>query len=184
MESPLINLLPLKRLRVFRRAYFLRLATTALILASVAVLIHAILLTPAYVYLKEQIIARQAQLDGLNNTQTPEQQRLTSEVALFEKNASRLTQLDTTISGSDVLRSLLPVDHTGITLSGFTYTPDQKAPTYTLIITGKATTREALRQYDSALSAIPFVSSVDLPIGAYAKEINIPFTLTLVGKKP
>jgi hypothetical protein len=48
-------------------------------------------------------------------------------------------------------------------------------------ITGVADTREDLRGYDAALSALPYVSSVDLPISVYAKSSSIPFSISLTG---
>jgi Tfp pilus assembly protein PilN len=48
-------------------------------------------------------------------------------------------------------------------------------------ISGIADTREDLRSYESALSALPFVTNADLPISDYAKASAIPFTITLTG---
>ncbi len=184
MEPSLINLLPGKRIRAFRREYFFRLVTTALALLVALVLLHGILLIPAYTYLNEQLLTGNAQLAALAQMRTPAQQAISDQLVMFEKNASRLRELDTNPEGSDIMRAVLQTAHPDLLLSGFTYTPAVASGSYKLVISGTAKTREALRQYDNALSSLPFIHSVDLPINAYAKETNISFALTLTGTKP
>ena len=77
---------------------------------------------------------------------------------------------------------MLFVPHAGITLTNISITPPAVAGgAGKLIISGEAATREALRAYDLALSSLPFVSNVDLPISAYAQTSNILFSMTLTG---
>ncbi len=50
-----------------------------------------------------------------------------------------------------------------------------------MTVSGMAATRDALRQYATALGGLPYVSKADLPISAYAKDSDITFTITLTG---
>ncbi len=103
------------------------------------------------------------------------QTRLTN----LKNNSGRLLTLASSPSATTVIRTLLAIPHSGITLTSFTFragTPEGR-----VTITGSATTRDALRQYHLALSSLSFAKSAELPLSAYAKESNIPFTITLMG---
>lgn len=56
--------------------------------------------------------------------------------------------------------------------------PASDVPT-TILVTGRATTRDSLTQFQRNLEAKTEFSSVDLPISNLAKESNISFTLTI-----
>jgi hypothetical protein len=50
-----------------------------------------------------------------------------------------------------------------------------------MMITGSAATRTALQSFKEELASLPFVTSADLPISAFAKESDIPFSITVTG---
>ena len=95
------------------------------------------------------------------------------------QQASYLSSLSTVPTASATIRAILAVPHSSIAITNFTFEAPTKSNAGTLQIVGTAGTREALRAYNVALQAVPFVASTDLPIGDYAQATNISFTDTL-----
>ncbi len=180
MSAELTNLLPEERIRAFRRGYFFKLGTVAAVAGAIVVLAHAALLAPAYLYLKDEVALEQAHLDEIaaNLAASGEGEMRTRQKQL-EADAARLVALASSPQATNVIRAVLQVPRTGIEISGFTFHAPQ--PDGRFAITGTAATRESLRQYALALSKLSFAKSADLPLSAYAKESDIPFTITLTG---
>ncbi len=185
MFEELTNLISTRNRRMFRQEYFVRLATVTAWLLTFVVLAECVLLLPSYLFESQAVSAHTVELQQLSQkAATSQEQQVQSEVQALSREASYLQGLSTTPTASKALRAILAVPHPGIALSGFTYGPAQTANSNTLKsmeITGVADTREDLRGYDAALSALTYVSSADLPISEYAKASSIPFTITLTG---
>lgn len=180
MSSELTNLLPEERIRAFRRSYLFKLAAAGALLIAVLAAIHGALLVPAYLYLHDQVALEEAHLSEINaNLASSGEGEMHARLARLESDAARLDTLAGAPSAAAVIRAILAVPRPGITISGFTF--HAPSPDGRLSVTGMATTRESLREYDVALSALPFAKSADLPLSAYAKENDIPFTITLTG---
>lgn len=186
MSAELTNLLPESRIRAFRRLYFLRLAAVTLTLLALLAVMHSMLLLPAYFYSEGQVARSQAELASIDQAaQTDEDQQVKARVATLTATANDLAKLDQAPVASAALRSVLAVSRTGVALTGFTFSapppPYTASTTAKMGVTGTATSRDALRNYAAALGGLPFVANADLPISAYAKETDIPFTITLTG---
>lgn len=181
MSSELTNLLPEARTRQFRRRYFLRLTTVAFVLLAFLVLLHAVLLLPTYLYARSETARGKAELATLDaSADSAGEAKVTERQALLQGTATNLARLGTAPTASAALRTALAVPRPGVALTGFTFTAPvaPNSPAY-MQITGIAGSRDALRQYATALGALPFVTGADLPISAYAKEADIEFTITL-----
>jgi hypothetical protein len=183
MDSELTNLIPPSQARAFRQAYFLRLTTVAVSGLVFIVLVQCALLVPAYLIEHQRVVANTAQLASISaQNATAEEQQVTGDLSTVKAEADYLLAGDKAAVASTLVQAILGVSHPGITLSSFVFTPSTTAGTQTsLNITGIADTREDLRSYDAALSALPYVSNAELPISVYAKEDAIPFTITLTG---
>lgn len=183
MHTELTNLVPQQTVKTFRRNYFFRLATVTTFLLCAFVVINALLLLPSYLYAQEEVRTETAQLNKVaNSTATAEEQSAQTQLSNLQSEATYLSKLSNVPTSSAVIRAILAVPHDGIKLNGFEYTaPTPAVPNGTLDITGVAATRDALRSYDSALSALPFVTSANLPISDYANDSNISFDVTLTG---
>ncbi|MCI0597643.1 hypothetical protein L0Y34_01030 [Candidatus Parcubacteria bacterium] len=179
--SELTNLLPIDRIRAFRREYFFRLCTLGALTVALLVVIHSALLAPSYVYLSEEVKTRHAHLDGLTSalSESPEQTLSTRRQALTVK-ADALLSLAKRPSTSAVIQGVLSVPSDGISIRGFTVTPPVSGEGE-MSISGTAATRETLRQYHGRVSALPFVTKADLPLSVYAQETDISFVITLTG---
>ncbi|MDB5190433.1 MAG: hypothetical protein JWN49_759 [Parcubacteria group bacterium] len=183
MNSELTNLLPASFIRDVRQGYFLRVITVAIALAVFLVLVHGLLLIPSYLYTSSRVVSEQKELDTITNSlQSSEEKQANTRITALRANVTYLGRLSTLPTASAAVRALLAVPRDGIRLGGFTFTaPGTAAATGKMSVTGVASTRDSLRLYTLALQQLPFISSVDLPISAYAKESNIPFTITLTG---
>jgi len=163
--------------------YFLRLATVALSLLTLVIVLNALLLLPSYLYARGEAERGRNELAALTaSSQSSEEAEITARTEALRGTAVHLARLETAPAATAALRAVLQVPRPGLTLRGFTYTappaPEQHAR---LGISGVAASRDALRQYVAALDALPFVEKAELPISAYAKESDIAFTVTLSG---
>ena len=179
----MINLLPPSRSRAFRRSYFIRLATVGFMLLTGLVVIHGVLLLPSYLYASAEVRAEQADLASTEASTPGNVSSAEAELTTLKSDASYLGRLGAAPSASGAVRAALSVPHPGISIVSITYTPPgpSSPASAKVVLTGTAATREELRTYDLALSGVPFISSVDLPISAYAQESNIAFSVTLTG---
>jgi hypothetical protein len=184
MTNDLTNLLPEERHHTLRREYFWRLMVVAAVLAIALIAAAAILLVPTYLYLSSEVGVREAALTQATAAlASSDEAALSARLDALTKNADILEALGNAPSASAVVRSTLSVSRPGVTLTGFTYTAaagTEKSPTpATLLVSGVSATRDALRNYQIALQGASFVKGADLPVSAFAKDSEIPFTITL-----
>lgn len=181
MNSRLTNLLPADAERALRREYFLRLATlSAFGLASIGIAFGALLL-PAYIYVQEEVAARENHLADLSERlASSEAQELSTRLSMLESDAALLSALAEKPTASAALRRVLEVSHAAIQVTGLTFTAPVDGAGK-MSVAGIANSREALRNYVRALDALPFVDKAELPLSAYAKETDISFTIQLSG---
>lgn len=186
MPSDLTNLLPPERRRALLREYRFRVATLALGFLSMVVVVHGILLAPSYLYMTERSAIAEQRLAELSERRAVSGfEDLSARITAFTERAEHVRTLAQTASAADAVRSILDVPRKGILVSSFTYTPpalDGQGGRMT--ISGSAATRESLRAFDSSLGKLEHVSSTDLPLSAYAKETDIPFSIMLTFSYP
>jgi Tfp pilus assembly protein PilN len=182
MQTELTNLLPPERLVTLKREYFLRLATTAIAALAAVVIGSGALLIPSYLYLGQEIQARQNRLAELDTQLAATGGKETNaRLAALTDNVSYLARLASSSSATAALRGVLAAPRPGITLTAVIFDPAKQKADGKMTLKGTAATRQTLRAYVDVLSALPFVSNADLPISAYAKETSIPFVITLTG---
>lgn len=180
MYNELTNLLPLKRQRVLSRDYLLRLSVVVAIFVCALTFISALLLLPTYVFLTESASTKEKRLAAVNSAlATTDEKELSARLATLTKDATILTVLADAPSVNDGIRSALSIPRPGVTLSGFAYAPTKENNSRTLSLSGVAATRDALRSYQLALESAPSILLATLPVSAYAKDVNIAFTIVV-----
>lgn len=191
MPDHLTNLLPPERRRAIRRDYFLRFGTVVALFATVLIIAAAALLAPTYVFLARSVAAKEARLASMRSAlSSPDDVALSARLAALKSDADALAALAGAPSASAIVRAALAVSRPGVALSGFEYAPATEARPGTpgtksdvvlgtLAVSGTASTRDALRGYQLALERATFARSADLPVSTYAKDRNIPFTITV-----
>ena len=183
MYSELTNLVPTKQRKSFRAEYFIRLATVAVLFVVVLVIAQGVFLLPSYLYEGVVITSRTQELQKLSALigSMPEQEAH-SQMQALGAESTYLLGMQKAGTASTALRAVLAVPHKGIIISGLTFQQSTPIiPNRTILLTGVAATRDELRGYSTALSALPFVTNVDLPVSSYAKDTSLPFTITLTG---
>jgi len=179
MSPELIDILPFERRRAWRRDYVLRLTALTAFLLFVLVMVAGVLLIPTYVFLTGETRTKQARLTSIeSNLSSADQTALALRLSALQAAAATLLMLAKGPSVSALLRNTLLIPHPGVTLTGFSYTPGVGAKPGTLTITGVAANRNTLRAYQLACSNQPAFASADLPVSSYAKERDIPFTIS------
>jgi hypothetical protein len=182
MATELTNLLPQENIKAFKREYLIRLATVAIGVLTGVIIVQGVLLLPSYLYERQTVDTDAAQLASLSaNLKTTQEQQVQTRLTALQAESTHLLGLGKAPAASTALRAVLAVPRPGITLIGFTYTPPAGTTQGSMVITGNADTREDLQTFDGTLGALPFVTSANLPISDYAKDTNIPFTITLAG---
>jgi hypothetical protein len=182
MNEELLNLLPPERLRAWKRDYFIRLGTSALYLLTLVVVGGGALLVPSYLYLHQEIALHQKESLALDaELATDKGQQTSKQLAGITNSITYLSRLATTTPASGAIRAVLSAPRSGVVLSGISFSPPLTGPNGSMILTGIAATRESLQNYSQELQALPYISSVDLPISSFAKDSSIPFTITLSG---
>jgi hypothetical protein len=185
MNPDSTNLLPEERVRALRRDYWLRLAALALSGAALVVAANAALLIPSYGIMRAGIEAKQNELAALKEASASSgAAAFATALADLNARAAALAALGSAPADVPLLAEVLSVAHPGVSLTGFSFVPQKKGKPESVVVSGVAATRDALRSYDLALSRATFVASVDLPVSAYAAESALPFTLTIVFTAP
>lgn len=182
MHPELTNLLPPDRKRALNRDYLIRVAVVASYLFALVVIVHGLLLIPAYLYLRQEIAQREAQLAIVQNSaSTLENKEIKARIELLETNAARLISQNERPTASAAMRAVLEAPRTGIRLTGITYGAAATPEARKMTLKGIAANREVLRSYVQVIQALPMVTKAELPISAYARERDIEFALTLTG---
>lgn len=183
MNDNQTNLLPISAVRKLRREYLLRLATVAAALGLALLAAHAVLLIPTYFYSNANAAAKQTELDLLTASRaTAEERAVADRLSQLRADAARLTRVAALSTGSGLVREMLAIPRPGIRLTGFAVTRGEGETPSVMKVSGVARTRDSLRAYVSALEAAPSVSAAEIPISAYAKESDIPFTVSITLK--
>lgn len=180
MSTELSNLLPPERRASLARAYALRVASVALIGLGMLVLVHGTLLAPSFSYMRDQKAVQEQRLAELSEKRAVSGfTDLSARVAAFSARAASLEELRARPTASESVRAILALPRSGVTLNAFTFTAPQGSDAGRMSVAGIAATRESLRAFDASLNGLSFVAATDLPLSAYAKERDIPFSIAL-----
>lgn len=174
----LTNLLPSVRRHKLVRDYYLRLGVIAIFLVILLIGAAALLLLPSYVFLVGTAQEKEGRLAHITSTlSSSDEAALSARLAALAKDAAALIALSKKPSASAAIRSILAVPRPGIALSSFMYTPG--TATNSLLVSGTASSRDALRSYQLALQGVPGAISATLPVSVYAKDADLAFTITV-----
>lgn len=180
MHNELTNLLPEERQKVLSRDYILRIGVITAMLATALALSAGVLLIPTYVFLNGSANAKKVSLVHIESTlSSADELALQERLVALSKNAAALVALSSAPSVSALIRDMLSVAHPGVTLSRISFTPSAGKSPWTMAVSGRAATRDALRGYQLALEGARFARSAALPVSAYAKDSDIAFTITI-----
>ena len=182
MITKLIHLLPRERRRAFLQDYFFRLGTVVALLLTILVVVHGILFSPSYFNLEQSKANEQAHLNAITERLASSgDQEIVGRLATLDRETEHLSKISAAPSAVGNVRAIILLPRSGITLTSFSFTPPFGKSPGQMRVSGTAASRDSLRRYQSTLATLPGISGADLPISAYAKESDIPFTVTLSG---
>lgn len=177
-----MNLLPEMRKDSLGRMYLMRLVVVAVLILFGVLLIQLVGMVPAYVHVQQQRSVYEAELAGLGEKLAGlEEKGIQERVSTLEARALGLQESAQGSTASSIFRALAAVPHAGIKIERLSFTRGKGEVAPNMTIAGVAASRSTLSAYASALTLLPYVSNVDLPISAFAKETEIPFSMTLAG---
>lgn len=171
-------------MRSARRAYFVHLTTVVIFITAVSFVGAGILSTPTYVFLQRKSAELQQTSSVLSiELSTRARNSVKKQIRTLNKDTVFLSTLGTQSMASRATASVLDVPHKGVTLTDINYTAPKKDASATMMLSGKAANRTVLHDYQKALTTPVFIKNVNLPVSAYAKDTNIPFTITITFSK-
>lgn len=177
-----MNLLPEMRKDALTRMYLLRLAVVGILTLFGVLLVHAVGMLPSFLHIQQLQAVYEADLAGLGEKLAGlEEKTIRARVTTLEARAQELQKTIDGSTASRLLRAVTAVPHLGIKIDHLSFTRGKGDQTPSMIIAGVATSRESLRAYSTTLSLLPYVTKADLPISSFAKETDIPFSITLTG---
>jgi hypothetical protein len=180
MSNNTMNLLPEARQRALAREYYMRISVVALLLVTSLALVSMVLLVPMSILLANTAREKEAHLAALQSELAlSEESALALRLQVLSDEMAKLSALANAPSASETIRSVLFVPHLGVKLSGFSYAPALGKSPGNVELNGVAATRDELRTYQLALARAPSVRGVNLPVSAFAKDSDIPFTIDL-----
>lgn len=182
MSEHLTNLLPRDKKNAIGRLYGIRLSAIALVLIAFLILSATALRIPSYIYQYQQIQIQTENLARLtSNLDSTEGKEVSARFKAVNENIAYLSRLATSSSAIAATAAVLQIAHPGVIISALSYTPSSRTTDGKMTLSGKALTRESLRQYVEVLGNQSYIKNADLPISSYAKESDIPFVITLTG---
>lgn len=176
-------LLPTAEKFALRREYYTRLLTVGCFLFSVAILSGIVSMLPTY------INARIKEKDSLNKVSSLKDESKASGLLAIEKelkgDSTLFTFLDKTsnkVHASSIIEDIIE-SRGNVTILSFDYAR-VSASSVSLIIQGKAPTRESLLAFKSRLESLAKDAIVELPVSQLAERSNIQFSLRFIRPLP
>jgi len=174
----MFTLLPPEEKKILATEYKRRFVVVSLCLVCGSLVMAAILFLPSYVLSKVQVKESELRKNVLTNSAlVSEEGKLTasiksarSEITIAKVSGHFPSQIFLKISGYRI---------PGITLNHFTYSYQDKGSTITL--TGNASDRQTLINFNNALKADPLFANADFPLSNLSASKNINFTLNITG---
>lgn len=180
MKTGFLDLLPPERIRANVRDHYTRLATVALVLFTLLVIVAAMLLFPSYRFVTDSLHNQRAMLEKQNENNALAEPAVAKRIKDVQAEQIQMLDLKDVPSASATVRSLLDIPYRGVRLSSIAYTaPTDAKKAIVLTVSGTAENRERLQTYQQTLQAATFIASADLPISAYAKDTEIPFAIVV-----
>ena len=180
MSIQRINLLPESHRHALVRTYYYHLGVMVCVIGTGLAIIGAALLLPTHLLLGHTLEIKRAELATLASSQpTPGEAGVAARLKTLLANVTAITALTHTATLSTTLREVLEVPRVGITVFNINYALGTEVAPNTLMISGTARTRDALHRYQTALQEATFSRTATLPVSSYAKDVEVPFTITV-----
>jgi Tfp pilus assembly protein PilN len=173
----MINLIPPEGHRAVKREYLLRIGTVWAILFAGVFFAGAALSIPTYVLVRMQLESLTLSADESESTSA----QFKHAEAIVRRTNDIALQLDIPMKGasaSEIIRDVSQVAPRGVSITSLQLA--KSADTFTTVqVQGIAPSRNALASFTDALNALPRVARAEVPISDLARDVDLPFALTI-----
>lgn len=174
----MINLLSQERQKQIYREYLMRIGILLMLCIGIASTFFVATLLPSYVLLQSQIDRVSMEHKTRVTRISSEDQKELAEAQAFVSKVNVLREKEKPTSVVELTQQILSLKGAGITVIEFSY--GNTAGAETLLLRGKADTRESLIALKSSLDADGRFSAIDLPVQTLIKGRDIDFSMKLV----
>lgn len=153
---------------------------TILVFISIFFIINIILLFPSYISLRTEKATYKSESDALSKQiEVKDKEGLTVTMNQIQSDLSLVKPDETEIYRA--INAILNQTTTQISILSLNYTRGGKSPS-SISIQGIAKDRASLLTFSNNLKKELLFTSVDLPVSNLAKQTDVKFNLTLLGK--
>jgi Tfp pilus assembly protein PilN len=176
----MFTLLPEQHKKRLFKEYRIRLAITFLIIVSVFFIIGIALLFPSYISLQTEKSTYKTESDALSKQiELKDKEGLTTTMDMIQSELSLVKPDETQIFRA--INAILNQTTSDISILSLGYTRGDKSPS-SINIQGVAKDRASLLTFSNNLKKELLFTSVDLPVSNLAKQTDVKFNLTLLGR--
>jgi len=176
------KLLPEKAVNKARREYSLRRIFVSMILLSVLFIFSGVATLPSFIFALEKKNAALFTLSSLDDRPDVDNTDLEAWAEQIKTKLTATLPNDSPDQPYTYFQKILAKKTSGVTLTGFVWTR-QNNGNKSIRLNGVAKTRQDLLSFQSSLSESGDWAQADLPVSAIARELDIPFEITLTPQK-
>lgn len=177
----MINLIPPEGKKVLKREFILRVSGTSAFLLGIVCLILVGSLVPTYVLTSAQIQEYEKRIETVGDT-TQKYKEAEQEIKKIGEVLTQLKSGSSTRPSTELFREVERLASPGIVFKSFQINTDKRVGD-SLLVQGVAPTRESLVVFKNALKTSSLFEKADIPISDLARDVELPFTITISLKK-
>jgi Tfp pilus assembly protein PilN len=174
----MINLLPQNAEQQLKSLYRYRLATTLSLLCGAVALATLCMLLPSYVLLQSQVRAYEETSLAIKEEQA-DVEALSEKIKAANLLSEEIATYDSVFVFSEVAEKVAEIAGERIALEVISFEEKPDTPS-SVVVSGRAATRNDLTAFSSRLIADPMFVSADVPIQNLAGDRDVSFTITIV----
>src|SRR3989344_3256231 len=162
------------------RQYRLRITSTVAFLASTIFLISIALLLPSYFLLNAEKVRLEGETENFSkHISKKNSEGLINTLNDIKSMVALVVPEETKIFST--IKTILARRPSSVLINSFRYTRGDGKES-SLVLEGMAASRNSLISFSKNLKTDPLFKSVDLPISNLARESDVKFTMTIIGK--
>ncbi len=172
----MFNLLPESEKKILRKEYSRRRALVFLGLLVALIGIAVVFLVPTYVLSHVKRNSVEQEHDAAAKEYASHSALPVAEIQHIQDLLILIGDGQATASSSLIIKTITDARGAGIKMNSLSISWSDKS---TVQIQGISSTREALRSFTNTLQSTKMFDNVNVPVSAYAKDSDIPFSITM-----
>lgn len=167
-----MNILPQSKKDQINKGYKMRILVTSFWAAFFTFVVCATLMFPAYIIARSKLSATNAR-KAINSEATKEQIALVNAPQLVNQKATLALQSLKSVSRASRMVAISTTSKSGIIIKNISYQKQK------ITISGLAVNRDVLILFKEEILKIDFVKDSLVPVGDFAKDKDLSFTMTI-----